>query len=90
MPQETSDTTELMAAYAEPAPSPFPPPAVDPAALRRAYHYGRLCRPRLAAWSFAQVESQLQAGWFENGEHVRWKDVRSAVQLGFEQPLLGE
>ncbi len=55
-----------------------------PEILRRAFRHGKRSRTEFALWSFAEIESELQAGWVLNGEMTEWSDVRMAVQQGFE------
>jgi hypothetical protein len=88
VPRHPDDSSELVIVFPTDA-TPLPPPRKrteppDPAALRRAHRHGVRARPHFPAWTFAEAEAELRAGWILNGETARWESVRDAVRQGFE------
>ena len=82
MRSTSDDATDLTIALFDGVPQQ--PPSVDPAALRRAMHYGECVRDRFHGQAFHDVEAELRAGWVRRGETTEWDWVRAAVRVGYE------
>ncbi|MBA4187395.1 MAG: hypothetical protein C0467_05175 [Planctomycetaceae bacterium] len=52
--------------------------------LRRAFRHGKRSQSQFNLWTFAEVETDLRAGWQLNGETTAWSEVRDSVRAGFE------